>query len=383
MDMAEVTLDKVTKIYGKRDGLPGTKKHQDVLAVNELDLTIKDGEFLALLGPSGCGKTTTLRMIVGLEAITGGEIRIGGCRVNEIEPKDRGVGLAFETYALYPPLTIRENISFCLKAKGISQSEIKKRVEEVAKSVDVTDFLDKKPGELGSGEKQRVALARALIRNPEVFLMDEPLSHLDAAHRAIMRVELKRLHTEIGTTTVLVTHDQLEAIAMADRIAVMNQGVLQQVGTPDEIYNHPANEFVADFVGEPPMNFLFCTLSAQNGDLYLKAADGSFAIKVPEIYRKKLSDFKKQQVKLGIRPLYINVFQNELPADPSRTVIQGLVYTYESLGEEGLLTIQVGNTLVMAVMPPAMDFFRDQKVWLGISNNHMHLFDTETGLTIW
>ena len=380
--MAEVSLEKVTKIYGKRSGLPSSSKHQDVLAVNEMDLTIKDGEFLALLGPSGCGKTTTLRMIVGLEAITSGEIRIGNRRINEVEPKDRGVGLAFETYALYPPLSIRDNISFCLKAKGTPRAEINKRVEEIANRVDITDFLDRKPGELGSGEKQRVALARALIRNPQVFLMDEPLSHLDAAHRAKMRVELKRLHAEIGTTTVLVTHDQLEAIAMADRIAVMNQGVLQQVGIPDEIYNHPANEFVADFVGEPPMNFLSCKIISSNGSLYLKADDGSFEIKVPEIYHGKLGNFKKQKVKLGIRPIYINVSQNELPLDPGRTVFQGLVYTYESLGEEGLLTIQVGNALIMAVMPPAMDFPSDQKIWLDFPNNRMHLFDFETGVSL-
>ena len=246
--MAEVRLENVNKIY-----------KGNVHAVNDLNLTIESGEFLALLGPSGCGKTSTLRMVVGLEEISSGAIYIGGQRVNELEPKDRNVALAFETYALYPPLTIRDNIAFCLRARNIPKPEIRQRVDEVARILDITGILDRKPAELGGGQKQRVSLARALVREPDVFLLDEPLSHLDAAQRANMRSELKRLHARIGGTMILVTHDQLEALAMAERIAVMNFGLLQQVGSFDEIYNHPVNEFVAGFIGEPPMNFLPCT----------------------------------------------------------------------------------------------------------------------------
>ena len=243
--MAELRLEHIYKTY--KGG---------VEAVKDLNLTVENGEFLALLGPSGCGKTSTLRMIVGLEEITRGEMYIGSRLVNKLEPNQRNVALAFETYALYPPLPVRENIAFCLRAKNVPPAEINKRVQHVAEMLDITDILDRKPAELGGGEKQRVSLARALVRDPDVFLMDEPLSHLDAAQRAHMRVEFKRLHAQTGRTTILVTHDQLEAVAMAERIAVMNFGVLQQVGTFEEIYNHPANEFVAGFIGEPPMNFL-------------------------------------------------------------------------------------------------------------------------------
>jgi multiple sugar transport system ATP-binding protein len=322
--MAEVRLEHVYKTY--KGG---------VEAVKDLNLTIKDGEFLALLGPSGCGKTSTLRMIVGLEDITGGNIWIGERVVNKLEPNERNVALAFETYALYPPLTVRENIAFCLRAKSVPHAEIDRRVHEVADMLEIRDILSRKPAELGGGQKQRVSLARALVREPHVFLMDEPLSHLDAALRAHMRVELKRLHARTGRTTVLVTHDQLEAVAMAERIAVMNLGVLQQVGTFDDIYNHPVNEFVAGFIGEPPMNFLSGEPIIEGGNLALQASDGAFRVKLPAELARKVTDNNVSKLTLGIRP--IHVAASRQPSNNGVAELEGTVSTFEALGEEGQL----------------------------------------------
>ncbi len=366
--MAELRLEHIDKTY--KGG---------VEAVKDLNLTVKNGEFLALLGPSGCGKTSTLRMVVGLESITKGEMYIGGRLVNHLEPNERNVALAFETYALYPPLTVRDNIAFCLRAKAISPAEINKRVSEVADILDITNILDRKPSELGGGQKQRVSLARALVRDPDVFLMDEPLSHLDAAQRSHMRVELKRLHAETGRTTVLVTHDQLEAVAMAQRIAVMNFGVLQQVGTFDEIYNRPANEFVAGFIGEPPMNFLDCEPANESGDTVLKAADNSFKIKLPGEVAQKLNRKTVKKVKLGVRPIDMEA-RHESSAQ-GVAEMQGTVVTYEHLGEEGQMAARIGTSQVLVVTPPTDVFEHEQKVWLRLRANHIHLFDS-TGVAL-
>jgi multiple sugar transport system ATP-binding protein len=367
--MAEVRLEHIYKTY-----------KGEVEAVKDLNLAINDGEFLALLGPSGCGKTSTLRMIVGLEEITAGKIFIGNRVVNNVEAKDRDVALAFETYALYPPLTIKENIAFCLRAKGVKSQEVERRVKEVAELLDITDILDRKPGELGGGQKQRVSLARALIREPAVFLMDEPLSHLDAKQRAHMRTELKRLHAEIKKTTILVTHDQLEAIAMAERIAVMNFGVLQQVGSVDEIYNHPANEFVAGFVGEPPMNMIRCDVFSQGGDLFVRASDGSFERKLPDALKERITAKNPKQVDLGIRPINMEVLT--APADDGRLELNGTVFAYENLGEEGELTATVGKNTLVAVTPPGMKLVENQSIWLHMKSRVIHLFDAETELAL-
>lgn len=367
--MSQVRLEHVYKTY--RGG---------VEAVKDLNLVINDGEFLALLGPSGCGKSSTLRMIVGLEEITQGQVYIGDRLVNTLEPNERNVALAFETYALYPPLTIRDNISFCLRAKSVARDEIKRRVDEVARMLDITDILDRKPGELGGGQKQRVSLARALVREPTVLLLDEPLSHLDAAQRAHMRTELKRLHAEIRRTTVLVTHDQLEAVAMAERIAIMNLGVLQQVGSFEDVFSRPVNEFVAGFIGEPPMNFLPCQPVAEGEQLMLRATDGTFQLTLPPVLRDKVLTRNPNRINLGIRPLDIQA--KTAPQQNGHMELPGIVYTYESLGEEGQLSAQVGNSNVLVVTPPFQRLQPAEPVWLQMKTDRVHLFDAETTLAL-
>jgi multiple sugar transport system ATP-binding protein len=367
--MAEVRLEHIDKTY--KGG---------VEAVKDLNLIIEDGEFLALLGPSGCGKTSTLRMIVGLEEITRGDLFIADRRVNQMEPNARNVALAFETYALYPPLSVRENIAFCLRARSVPKDEINRRVNEVAEMLDIGDILDRKPAALGGGQKQRVSLARALVREPDVFLMDEPLSHLDAAQRAHMRVELKRLHARTGRTTVLVTHDQLEAVAMAERIAVMNFGELQQVGSFDEVYNRPVNEFVAGFIGEPPMNFLECELRAKQDELYLHAADDSFTLKLPPDLRARANSADNGHIHLGIRPTDLTISSGEASDDTLH--LRAVVSTYESLGEEGQLAAKVGKYDVLVVTPPFLDLTRGDTVTLNMRTDHVHLFDAATQMAL-
>jgi multiple sugar transport system ATP-binding protein len=364
--MAELRLEHIDKTY--KGG---------VEAVKDLNLTVKDGEFLALLGPSGCGKTSTLRMIVGLEDITSGEMYIGNRLVNRLEPNQRNVALAFETYALYPPLSVFENIAFCLRARSIPKTEISQRVRRVADMLDITDILDRKPAELGGGQKQRVSLARALVRDPDVFLMDEPLSHLDAAQRSHMRVELKRLHAQTGRTTILVTHDQLEAVAMAQRIAVMNFGILQQVGSFDEIYNHPVNEFVAGFIGEPPMNFLPMTPVREAEKLHLAAVDGSFHILLADALKTRVERSGAQKIDLGIRPIHVEVVE-----EGDDNTVDATVVTFESLGEEGQLAATVGTSTVLVVTSPWLRLDRGDAVRLRLRPERLHLFDAATQAAI-
>src|ERR1700704_1095810 len=243
--MAEIVLDRVTKSYPN-----------GATAVRDLNITIANGEFIILVGPSGCGKTTTLNMIAGLENISSGELRIGGERVNEKAPKDRDIAMVFQSYALYPHMTVRQNIAFPLTLAKVSKADITTKVDETAKILDLTELLDRKPGQLSGGQRQRVAMGRAIVRDPKAFLMDEPLSNLDAKLRVQMRSEIARLQNRLGTTTVYVTHDQTEAMTLGDRVAVMRAGILQQVGTPMELYNNPRNLFVAGFIGSPSMNFV-------------------------------------------------------------------------------------------------------------------------------
>ncbi|MGD1170548.1 ABC transporter ATP-binding protein [Mycobacterium seoulense] len=287
--MAEIVLDHVSKSFP--DG---------ATAVQDLSITIADGEFLILVGPSGCGKTTTLNMIAGLENISSGELRIGGERVNEKPPKDRDIAMVFQSYALYPHMTVRQNIAFPLTLAKMKKAEIAQKVEETAKTLDLTELLDRKPSQLSGGQRQRVAMGRAIVRHPKAFLMDEPLSNLDAKLRVQMRGEIARLQKRLGTTTVYVTHDQTEAMTLGDRVVVMHGGVAQQIGTPDELYEHPANLFVAGFIGSPAMNFFPATMTAVG--LTLPFGEVMLA---PEVRQMIAQHPAPENVIVGVRPEHL------------------------------------------------------------------------------
>jgi multiple sugar transport system ATP-binding protein len=356
--MAELTLKMLTKVYAQ----------VQTPAVDQLNLAVRDGEFAALLGPSGCGKSTTLRMIAGLESVTAGEIRIGQKLVNELHPKDRGVGLAFENYALYPPLKVRDNLAFNLRAHGLGAKEITRRVDEIARTLQIQELLDLKPAALSSGQKQRVNMARAMVRRPSVLLLDEPLSHLDARLRVELRTEIKRLHAEQRFTTIIVTHDQLEAMALADRIAVMNEGKLQQFDTPLEVFNHPANEFVAGFLGEPPMN-IFRTV-VDSGRLVIPDAD--FALPITSSVQKLVGS--RKELKLGIRPWGVRVSQTQTTGS-----VPGKVTVVEDLGDETRVGVRYGEILIMSSIPVTRRYRPGQPVYLSFNDEDLNLFDSVTG----
>lgn len=362
--MARLKLENFTKIY--------EKGHEP--ALNKLNLESKDGEFIALLGPSGCGKSSTLRMIAGLEDITSGKLMIGEQVMNEVAPKDRGVGLAFENYALYPPLTIYNNLAFNLQAKNMSRATQKKKIERIAHLLGITNILKSKPGSLSGGQKQRVNIARALVREPTLLLLDEPLSHLDARARLQLRTELKRLHVEVGATTVLVTHDQLEAMALADRIAILDLGVLQQYGTPYEVYNYPANEFVAGFIGEPPMN-IFAVELEQGASPTLRLPGTDFALPIGNELRVAVGERRK--VKLGIRTHRIAVHRREAPG-----TVPGEIAVAEHLGDETRLLVRYGEMDLTVTLPITRSLKEGQPVYLEFDLAHTLLFDPETGVRI-
>lgn len=360
--MASVTLEKLVKHYGK------------VPAVRGIDLAVEDGEFMAFLGPSGCGKTSTMRMIAGLEEITAGTIAFDGQPVNQVRPRDRGVAMAFESYALYPTLSVYENLAFPLRAARWGEADIDKRVREIAGILEITDLLPRKTRELSSGQAQRTGLARALTRKPSVFLLDEPISHLDTRQRARMRAYLKRLHIELGHTMIYVTHDQEEAMAMADRIAVMNDGILRQVATPEEIYHHPADIFVAGFVGEPAMNFLACTPDQGAGGPVLRAASRPELV-VP---LRGVSGALPPAVTLGVRPFYIDIGSEQ---DAAHT-LPAEIFVVEPLGDNTVVTVTVADTRMQIVAGPGFRAAARQTVWLALDPEHILLFDDATGKTI-
>src|SRR5437773_10144636 len=286
--MATVTFDHVSKRYG------------DVVAVNDLNLEIRDGEFMVLVGPSGCGKTTSLRMIAGLEEISDGTLRIGDRVVNDVAPKDRDIAMVFQSYALYPHMSVRDNLAFGLKLRKVPKAEIDRRVNQTAETIQLQKLLNRKPKELSGGQRQRVALGRAIVREPAVFLMDEPLSNLDAKLRVQTRAEIARLHQRMGTTFVYVTHDQVEAMTMGTRIAVMSEGILQQVGPPQELYDHPVNRFVAGFIGSPAMNFVEATVSGSGESATLETA--GLKVPVPGHLREAIGPTVGHKVIVGFRP---------------------------------------------------------------------------------
>lgn len=363
--MADLIIRNVFKTY--------YKKKQPIQAVKDLSLECKHGEFIALLGPSGCGKTTTLRMIAGLEDISDGDILIGERRINDLHPKDRNIGLAFENYAMYPPLTVYDNIGFNLKAKKISAVQIKEEITKIAELLDIADLLDMKPGALSGGQKQRVNIARALIRKPEVLLLDEPLSHLDGKVRQKMRTEIKHLHTEINCTTIIVTHDQLEAMALADRIAIINEGVLQQFGTPLEVFNHPANEFVASFIGEPPMNIFDVMVTSADGALSFKTDNGVIMFKVPDPYLSLVKE--GETYRFGIRPTDILISRGNEPF-----TTETKVSVFENFGEECRVHIRLdADNILSVVSNEIIPFVPGDSIRLLFNPERIHVFDPKTG----
>ncbi len=350
--MAEVVLTNLTKRWGPAVG------------VDNQSLRVEDREFLVLLGPSGCGKTTTMRMIAGLDEPTAGDIHIGGRRVNDDLPKDRDIAMVFQNYGLYPHMTVFDNIAYPLKVRGTPKSEIPKRVGRAAEQVELTGFLDRKPKALSGGQRQRVALARAIVRTPKVFLMDEPLSNLDAKLRVTMRGEIKRLSRELRVTTIYVTHDQVEAMTLADRVAVMKDGVIQQLGTPDEIYDDPANMFVAGFIGSPAMNLISGSV---RGGVFL--ADGGAAlvrIGAPDLDRAVL----------GVRA------DDLRPVGKGTGDVDAAVHVFENLGESTLLTLRIGEQRVMARGGRHERKKPDEVVGVTFNADHLHLFDPESGARV-
>jgi len=350
------------------------KEYDGVVAVENLDLQIKDKEFVVLLGPSGCGKTTTLRCIAGLEYTTGGEIRIGDRVVNDLEPKDRNIAMVFQSYALYPHLTAYQNMAFPLENAKMAEREIVARVNRAARLLDITALLDRKPVQLSGGQRQRVALGRAIVREPDVFLMDEPLSNLDAKLRAYMRAELKKLQKDLGITTVYVTHDQVEAMTMGQRIAILHKGVLQQFDTPRAVYAHPANNFVAGFVGSPPINCFNATLT---GDGILDAVD--FRITIPERYRQVLADAGTDDFVIGIRPQDVEVFRE---SSPEANTINANLYTTEPQGDSTILDLTIGGQLVKAVVNANVGLDGVERFVIRFPGDRIHLFNRKTGETV-
>jgi len=358
--LVRVKLDHLSKYFGS------------VRAVDDLNLEIKDGEFVALLGPSGCGKTTTLLMIAGIYKPTKGRIYFDDVDITELPPKDRNVGMVFQSYALYPHMKVYDNIAFPLKLKKMPKDEIDRRVRSVAKMLQIDHLLDRYPRQLSGGQQQRVALARALVKDACVLLMDEPLSNLDAKLRIMMRAEIKRLQKELKITTIYVTHDQVEAMSMADRIAVLNEGKLQQYSTPDELYNKPVNVFVAGFIGAPPMNLIDATFKVESDGYYIDA--GSFKLKLREdlgeIVRKHLSS---SEIIFGVRPEHIEISTVKQP-----NTIEGTVYVLEPLGRDLIINVKTGDHIIKAVARPGINLTPSQKIWLVIDYDKIHIFDKKT-----
>jgi len=361
--MATVTFDGIVKKFG------------EVVAVNDLNLGINDGEFMVLVGPSGCGKTTSLRMIAGLEEITEGTLSIGDRVVNHVAPKDRDIAMVFQSYALYPHMTVYDNMAFGLKLRKTPKDEIKRRVNEAATMLSAQNLLDRKPRELSGGQRQRVAVGRAIVREPAVFLMDEPLANLDAKLRVQTRAEIARLHQRLGTTTVYVTHDQVEAMTMGERIAVMSEARLQQVGSPQALYDHPDNRFVAGFIGSPSMNFIDVTVQRDGDNITLKA-DG-VDIPMPDRYKSSMKSHSGDKVVLGVRPEHLDVKQD----GPSGS-LSGNADVVEYLGNEELIHFTVGELDIVALIGSENRVKPGDDLTLEVLLDKVHLFNPDSTLAI-
>ena len=361
--MSNVRLENVCKNFG------------DVEAVSRFYLDIQDKEFLVLLGPSGCGKSTTLRMIAGLEELTEGDIYIGETLVNDMPPRDRDIAMVFQDYALYPHMTVYQNMAFGLKLRKFPKAEIDQRVKEAADILGIRELLTRKPRELSGGQRQRVAVGRAIVRKPAVFLFDEPLSNLDAKLRGQMRTELSKLHDQLKTTIIYVTHDQVEAMTMGTKIVIMNAGIIQQMGSPMQIYEYPLNKFVAGFIGSPGMNFLPATIVTDNAKLYVDT--GSFRLLIPEKKVPYLQDHKDKDVILGIRPEHIEdagFADNTI----SNKMFTAIVEVVETLGSEIQLDVASGDHNLVARVDPRTKARRHHEIQLAVNMDKIHLFETES-----
>lgn len=362
--MAQVILEHITKSYD------GKEK-----AVNDANFVVESQEFVVLLGPSGCGKTTTLRMVAGLEEITSGIIKIDGKVVNDVEPKDRDIAMVFQNYALYPHMTVFDNMAFGLKLRKFPKADILQRVNEAARILSIEPLLERKPKQLSGGQRQRVAVGRAIVRNPKVFLFDEPLSNLDAKLRVQMRSELKKLHSNLAATIIYVTHDQIEAMTMADKIVIMRSGLIQQIGGPHDIYNCPANIFVAGFIGSPPMNFVNGIIVKKDSHLLLREKAGGFELRIPKEIMGKLVAWVEKEVVFGIRPedIYDKFFA--VGEKDVGNVISANVDVTEPLGNQTILHLKVGESSLVASVNPQTTAKEGTKIDIVVDMTKMHLFD--------
>lgn len=370
--MAKVTLNHIYKRYGNQ-----------VTAVDDFHLEIHDREFLVLVGPSGCGKSTTLRMIAGLEEISDGDLYIGERLVNDVAPKDRDIAMVFQSYALYPHMNVYENMAFGLKLRKFSKAEIEKRIQDAARILDISHLLDRKPKALSGGQRQRVALGRAIVREPQVFLMDEPLSNLDAKLRVQMRTEILKLHQRLNTTIIYVTHDQTEAMTMGDRIVVMKDGLIQQVATPTDIYNYPVNLFVASFIGSPAMNFLKGTVAEQDGNLVFDASN--IHIRFPQDKAKLLREkgYVNKEVTFGIRPEDIYSDTQFMEANPFDCTMQAEIDVVENMGSELFVYFNnIANTQLVARVDAREGLKPRMSAKLGLDLSKCHVFDSETEVAV-
>ncbi|HET7848904.1 MAG TPA: sn-glycerol-3-phosphate ABC transporter ATP-binding protein UgpC [Pseudolabrys sp.] len=365
--MADVALNNVVKRF------------DDVLAVNNVNLDIPNHEFVVLVGPSGCGKSTTLRMIAGLEEITSGEIAIGGEVVNDLPPKDRDIAMVFQNYALYPHMTVAENMSFGLKLRKIPKAEIKERVEIAARILDITELLARRPKQLSGGQRQRVAMGRAIVRKPKVFLFDEPLSNLDAKLRVQMRTEIKRVHQKVKTTTVYVTHDQVEAMTLADRVVVMNAGKIEQIGTPNELYHQPKTRFVAGFIGSPAMNFIPAHIEEASGALRLRLTD-RLAFPVPANRTARYRGHIGKEVLFGLRPEHITETRGQ--ENGGGHEFSAMLDVVEPMGMETMVYFRINDTQVCGRVEPAAAKGPGETMPLRANLEHMHVIDPATNTVL-
>ncbi|MDA8253281.1 MAG: sn-glycerol-3-phosphate ABC transporter ATP-binding protein UgpC [Rhodospirillales bacterium] len=364
--MAQVSLRKVEKAY------------ETYKAVHGIDLEIDDQEFVVLVGPSGCGKSTTLRMVAGLEEITAGEIWIGGDKVNDVPPRDRDIAMVFQNYALYPHMTVFENMAFGLKLRKFPRDEIKRRVDEAARILDLAQLLERRPKALSGGQRQRVAMGRAIVRNPRVFLFDEPLSNLDAKLRVQMRTEIKKVHQTVRTTTVYVTHDQVEAMTLADRVVVMNAGRIEQVGPPQELYHNPATRFVAGFIGSPAMNFISVKVLNESG--LLLQLPGGVRLPVPPQRANRYAPYAGRDMTLGIRPEHLTEVSGH--EKPGVAIIQAPVDVVEPMGMETMVHFQIDGAEMTARVAPETPARPGELLPLAADLNQMHLIENESGRVV-